>query len=346
MKQLRKPPPYCQGFVDRLGKARWYFRKPGFSRIPLPGLPWSPEFMAAYEDAKVGERAKVGKSKTIPGTISAVIASYYESPDYKGLSTSTRGTYRNMLERVRADHGDKRIAKLERKHIKRMMGDKAETPEAANNILRTFRLIIRQAIEMGLRRDDPTTGVKKLRTNSKGFTTWEEEHIAQFLAFHKPGTRAHLAFSLLLHTGQRRADIVRLGRQHMRNGMIVLTQQKTGADVAIPIHSDLASAIADAPNGNLTFITTAQGKGLTPESFTNWFRDCVKEAGLPEKLSPHGLRKAICRRLAEAGCTSHEIMAISGHKTLAEVDRYTKAANREKLAQSAMRALGGTRTRT
>lgn len=302
--------------------------------------------MAAYEEAKGGERTKIGKNKTIPGTVSAVIATYYESPDYKGLSISTKSTYRNMLERVRGDHGDKRVARLERKHIKVLMGEKAETPEAANNLLRTFRLIIRQAVEMGLRKDDPTIGMKKIRTQSKGFTTWEEEHIDQFLAQHKPGTRAHLAFSLLLHTGQRRADIVRLGRQHIRNGMIVLTQQKTGADVAIPIHADLRAAIDQAPNGNLTFITTAQGKGLTPESFTNWFRDCVREAGLPGNLSPHGLRKAICRRLAEAGCTSHEIMAISGHKTLAEVDRYTKAANRVKLARKAMEHLGRTETGT
>lgn len=226
------------------------------------------------------------------------------------------------------------------------MGVKAETPDAANNVLRTARLLMKQALEMRLRRDDPTIGIKKMKTRSTGFTTWEEEHIEQFLEKHKPGTRAHLAFSMLIHTGQRRADIVTLGRQHVRNGMIVLRQQKTGADVAIPIHADLQGALDSAPKGNLTFITAATGKPLTPESFTNWFRDCVNEAGLPPKLSPHGLRKAICRRLAEAGCTSHEIMAISGHKTLSEVDRYTKAANREKLAKNAMRALGGTGTRT
>ena len=81
---------------------------------------------------------------------------------------------------------------------------------------------------------------------------------------------------------------------------------------------------------------TAQGKPFSPAGFTNWFRDRVVEAGLPDGLSPHGLRKAICRRLAEAGCTPHEIMAVSGHKTLKEVTRYTVAANRTRLAEKAM----------
>ena len=44
---MRRPPPYCNGFLDRHGKARWYFRRAGFKKVPLPGLPWSPEFMAA-----------------------------------------------------------------------------------------------------------------------------------------------------------------------------------------------------------------------------------------------------------------------------------------------------------
>ncbi|NNE80539.1 MAG: tyrosine-type recombinase/integrase, partial [Silicimonas sp.] len=91
---------------------------------------------------------------------------------------------------------------------------------------------------------------------------------------------------------------------------------------------------------------TAQGKPFTPAGFTNWFRDMVREAKLPDGLSPHGLRKATCRRLAEAGCSPHEIMAISGHKTLSEVTRYTDAANRQKLAKRAMDSFGKIETGT
>ena len=62
----------------------------------------------------------------------------------------------------------------------------------------------------------------------------------------------------------------------------------------------------------------------------------ISEAGLPQRCKPHGLRKAAARRLAEAGCSASEIMAITGHKTLAEVERYTRAAEQERLARQAI----------
>jgi hypothetical protein len=71
--------------------------------------------------------------------------------------------------------------------------------------------------------------------------------------------------------------------------------------------------------------------------FGNWFRDQCNEAGLPKHCSAHGLRKAACRRLAEAGCTAHQIAAISGHASLREVERYTKAVDQARLAKDAIR---------
>ena len=53
----------------------------------------------------------------------------------------------------------------------------------------------------------------------------------------------------------------------------------------------------------------------------------------------HGLRKAAARRLAEALCEPHEIMSITGHRTLKEVTRYTEAFDRAKLGRSAMAKL-------
>lgn len=108
----------------------------------------------------------------------------------------------------------------------------------------------------------------------------------------------------------------------------------------IPLHPDLKALLDRLPLTNLTFLMTAHGKPFVAAGFTNWFHDMVKEAGLPAGLSPHGLRKATCRCLAEAGCSAHEIMAISGHRSLAEVTRYTVAARRKDLAARAMLALG------
>src|SRR5262249_53154850 len=107
--------------------------------------------------------------------------------------------------------------------------------------------------------------------------------------------------------------------------------------LAIPIAAALAAAVATAPN-NLTFLVTEHGKPFSPAGFGNWFKDCCREAGLPH-CSAHGLRKAAATRLANAGCSAEMVKAITGHKTLAEVSRYTRAADQQRLARMAMETL-------
>lgn len=333
---LRKPPKYCQGFVDRHGRPRWYYRRPGFRRVPLPGLPWSPDFMAAYENAKAGEQVKIGAARTVPGSINALIVAYYNSLEFKALRPISQATYRNVIERFRVEHGDKPAARMERGHIKSILAQFADRPAAANQLINVIRTLMRHALEAGLRTDDPTAGIRKLRSSTGGFKSWTEENIAQFQKAHPVGTRARLALDLLLSTGQRRGDVVRMGRQHVRDGVLTIIQSKTGSLVEVPIHDDLRKSLACLPNDSLTFLMTAQGKPFTAPGFTNHFRDLCAAAGLPVGLSPHGLRKAACRRLAEAGCSAPQLMAISGHKTLSEAQKYIETANRARLAKVGM----------
>jgi integrase len=147
--------------------------------------------------------------------------------------------------------------------------------------------------------------------------------------------------ALALYTGQRRSDLVVMGKQHIRNGRIHITQQKTKTKLAIPIHPELQAVLYGTPSDHLTLLTTAFGRGFTPAGFGNWFRAACDEVGLAKGCSVHGLRKAACRRLAEAGCSANVIAAISGHRTLKEVARYTTAADQERLADTAIRALSG-----
>ena len=119
-----------------------------------------------------------------------------------------------------------------------------------------------------------------------------------------------LAMDLLLLTAQRRSDIIRMGWQHVRGVFLTITQQKTGTEVSIPVIGRFADVLASAKRENLTFLMTAYGAPFTEAGFTNWFRDMVKEAGLPLGLSPHGLRKAACVRLADAGRSATDIMSI------------------------------------
>ena len=84
---------------------------------------------------------------------------------------------------------------------------------------------------------------------------------------------------------------------------------------------------------------TEYGKAFTPAGFSNWFSECAAKAGLPKNSSPHGLRKAAGRRLAEAGCSAMEIASITGHASLNEVERHTKSAAQGRLARAAIGAL-------
>lgn len=332
---------YVHEFIDRHGTVRRYFRKNG-RRIALPGLPGSREFMEAYQEALDGAakpRADIGAARTTAGTVSALIAAFYLSAGYKQLAAITQKTYRNRLERFREPHGDKRWAHIQTAHIRKLIDEVAERPGVANELLKTVRILARFAVERGYRADDPTHGLKTLKVKSEGFTTWSEDDIAKFEAHFDLGTRQRLALALMLYTGQRRGDAVRMGRKHVRDGVLSIIQSKTGTQVDIPMHPDLTAAIATGPVGLSHFLVTDYGKPFTANGFGNWFRDAVEDAGLPKGLSAHGLRKAACRRLAEAGCSTHEIMAISGHKSLQEVERYTRAANRERMAQTAMDAV-------
>jgi integrase len=118
--------------------------------------------------------------------------------------------------------------------------------------------------------------------------------------------------------------------------VLSVRQEKTGGALRIPMHTDLLAILDATPSSHLTFLATAYGKPFTAAGFGAWFRKRCDEAGLSKDCSFHGLRKAACRRLAEAGCSANEIAAISGHASLREVERYTKAADQERMARNAL----------
>lgn len=127
-----------------------------------------------------------------------------------------------------------------------------------------------------------------------------------------------------------------MGRQHLRATIWSSSRARQEARSGSPIEGRFKELLDDLPRDRLNFIVGERGLSLTAESFGNQFREWVKEAGLPVGLSAHGLRKAVCRRLAEAGCSANEIMAISGHRNHKEVANYTQATDAKRLAESAM----------
>ncbi len=312
-----------------------YFRRRGSHRVRLPGLVGSAEFNRAYEEALAAAPPPIGATKrSLPGSLSAAIAGYYSSHAFKCLSGETAAARRSILEKLREQHGDKPIAGLQRKHLLALLD--GLPPFAARNWLKAIRHVMQHALIHELIRENPALGVRLKLVKSDGRHTWSEEEIAQYEAHHPIGTKARLALALGLFTAQRRGDVVRLGPQHIRDGVLSVRQQKTGASLSIQVHPALRAVLDATPTGHLTLLVTKTGKSYGRNDFSDQFRVWCDQAGLPPECSFHGLRKAACKRLAEAGCTVHQIAAISGHKTLSEVERYTRAVDQERLAREAM----------
>src|SRR5262249_7447145 len=163
--------------------------------------------------------------------------SYFASPEFRTLKQSTQRAYRRTIERLCKEHGAKRVADLRREHVVRLIAARAEQPGAANGLRMALRVMMRHAIEIGLRADDPTREVRAIRTRTKGHHSWTDDEIAQFERHHPIGTRARLVLALLLYTGQRRGDVIRMGVQHIRNGALHVKKAKTRADLLIPRHT-------------------------------------------------------------------------------------------------------------
>lgn len=336
--------PYVTHYLDRHRKLRWRYRKNGLT-ISLGTDYGSENFIMRYSAAVKGERlqqGQVGKtsiSSPSPGSLSLAMDRWYLSSEFKRLGDVTQRGYRYIAERIRVEHGTKRVATLERRHIKSFMAAKADTPSAANNDLRVWRFVLDQALEDGLVTVNHARAIKKFQTGGDGFHAWTEEEITQFYQTHAEGSVAHLCMTLMLHTAASRADAVALGPKNLRDGRLRYSRQKMktrdGILVDIPLHPYLKKILDALPDGQTTFLQTSHGKARSGNGMGTAMRTWCNDAGLPQ-CSSHGLRKACSRRLIEAGATPHEMMAVSGHRTLAEAQKYAETFERSGAADRAM----------
>jgi site-specific recombinase XerC len=331
---------FVQAFIDRHGHVRHYFRRGGDKRVPLPGLPGSEEFMAAYAAALASvpdtKSAEIGAKRTLAGTVNALVVSYYRSAEWTGLNSGTQHNRRAHIEQFRAEHGDKRLVLLQREHIERMMA-KVPNVHARRTWLQAIRALLPSAIPLMLK-TNPADGIKGVRIpKTKGYHTWTDDEIQQYRDYWPLGTQRRLVMEFALEAVSRRSEVVRLGPQHIKNGRIRIERVHGSKPVDIPVTPELQAACDAMPKGNALYMVTMYGKPFTAKGLGNAFPKWAAEAGLPDICRMHGLKKGGMRRLAESGATGHEIMAISGHHKLAMVELYTADADRKKLADSGMK---------
>jgi integrase len=220
---------------------------------------------------------------------------------------------------------------------------RANTPHQARHFLDAMRGLFRWARDAGLVKADPTTGVSNpQRKKTDGFAAWSEADMVAYETRWPIGTRQRVWLDVMAYTGLRRGDAVRLGRQHVRNGVATIKTEKSGftLEVALPILPVLQATLDAGPCGDLTFIVGENGRPLAKESFGNLFKDACKSAGVLG--SAHGVRKIAATRAADAGATEAQLMAIFGWTDSKMAAYYTRTANRKRLAAEAMEKLCGT----
>ena len=354
--------PYVYEDVDRHGNVRMYFWRKGQRKVRIRAHPGTREFEAAYHAAKLqsenGELARGSADGPQPkrGTWRWLCVQYFGSVEYRRLGESTQRVRRGILEgtfdepiapNTKETFADFPLTRMGARAVKVLRDRKAASPDAANNRLKTIRCAFAWGLENDHVTGNPARDVSLLRVASQGHHTWTVEEVEQYERRHPIGTKAHLALALLLYTGTRRSDVVLLGRQHVRNGWIKFVQQKNRhrrpVTTELPILHPLQRVIDASTTGDLTYLVTGRGnRPFTPAGFGNWFRERCNEAGL-RHCSAHGLRKAGATIAAENGATAHQLMSIFGWLTMKEAERYTRAAERRRLAGDAAALLIPTR---
>lgn len=327
-------PKYASAFTDVRGKERIRLRRTGWRTDYITAAPGTPEFTEAYKAWERDGQIVTGQASIRPGSFDDVISRFYRSGEWSRLKPTTQEVYRGILERFRAKYGTRMVEGMTARHVATLIAGMQETPTAANNLKKRLAQIFDFAILLGIRTDNPARAVRSLRTRPGGHKTWQEEQIAAFEKRHPIGTTARLAFDLALYTAQRKSDVRTMGPQHVARGKIRVKQIKTGKELSIPIHRNLAESIAATATGHLAFIVSSKGAPYTYDAFGMWFMRRCREAGL-EGYSMHGLRKAASRRMAELGLSNQLIKSITGHTSDAEVARYTRDAEQERMAEEA-----------
>jgi integrase len=336
----RPRPPNLHRETTRHGKTIWYVRVDRGRRIRIRSEFGSPVFDAEYRAALDGKSVSDRKGGPALGSLAWLFDRYRETSAWAKLSLATRRQRENIMRGVLKTGGTTPCSQITRANIVAGRDRRAETPAQARNFLDAVRGLFRWALEAGHVKTDPTQGVANpSRPKGGGFPVWTESDVARYEARWPIGTKERVWLAVLLYTGLRRGDAVRLGPEHMQDGVATLQTEKSGGmvTVTIPILPVLADILQAGPVGPHTFICGARGDAFVKEGFGNAFKEAAKAAGVGK--SAHGVRKIGATRAAENGATVAELEAIFGWYGGGMASLYTRSADRVRLAKGAISKL-------
>lgn len=266
------------------------------------------------------------------GSLGWVLGQYRQSAEYRALKPTSRKTYEQAFDRLH-DFGQHDIQGLRRRHVLQIRDSLADTPATANSVVSALRQLCRWALDAEIIDIDPTARIKKLQLGE--WRRWTDDELKKF--YHETYEAMRRVMVLALYTGQRRGDLCRMVWSDIDGTAIRVTQQKTDARLWIPIHPTLQAHLAEWRKGTdtVTVLAHSDRKPWRPDMLSSAFSNEVTRLGMAG-CTIHGFRKTAAAKLAEAGCSTKQIMAITGHASLTEIERYTREAEQRGMAESAM----------
>lgn len=322
-------------YVTETKPGHFYYRRNGRYWGRLPGLPGSIEFATEYARLNASF-ADVGKTPAVPGTFDAMVEAYLASGEYRqNLKQKTKDAYRYDLDILRTRFGKFRVADIEVKHVLKMRDFFADKPGKANTLVRTLRVVFGWGIGRGLMKTNPAdlkgVNVKKLKIGAH--KPWAPAALAKFRAEGQP--HLVLAFELGLATGQRQGDLIRLRWDDISDGVVHVAQEKTGKELWLPVSKHLAGVLARAPRQAVTVLVNSRGTPwIKANPLAQAFGAEITRLGL-DGLVFHGLRKTAAVALADVGCSTKQIAAVTGQSDQM-VEHYTRGADQKRLAKAAV----------
>lgn len=329
--------PYLHIRSER-GRWRYRVRKDGKVKY-IPGNKHSreaedqpAEFWEAYNEF-TGKQAFAVSAEAATGTLHALVEEYRKTPKYKRLKSSTRVEYDRYLDRLVAEYGKWKMRALKPANVERIRDKHADTPRVADWYVQLLSMLCKLGIRRGYMTTNPAEGIEKLG-KSKSYDPWPAWMIEKILEAGTPQER--LAILLLLYTGQRRGDVAAMTWHDYDGTHIRVKQEKTGTSLFIKCHSRLKAALDETPKAGVTILVGRSGKSLSSKALGTALQRLTAAAGFKGAVQVHGLRANAAGALAEAGCSPHEIAAVTGHKSLRMVQHYSRGAEQKARADRAI----------
>ncbi|WP_455482537.1 tyrosine-type recombinase/integrase [Bartonella sp. B35(2025)] len=333
----KRRPPYLVRECIRHGKIIWYVRIGHGSRFRIEGTYGTQEFVDNYtlaiKEEQNGSSKTTKRTKLTEGSFDWLLNQYLQSMQWHNQSESTQKVKYRILNNVSKLIGDRSYKSIEKQHILDAVDRRRNTPAAARHFLTALNGLFNWAVDNALLSKNPALNIKAPKSfNPNGFTPWLEEDIDKYYRRWPHGTHERVWIDVLLYTGLRRGDAVRIGWKDVTDNVIYLKTEKSQfkTDVFLPILPELTETLKIGPIGDETFICGKSGNKLVKESFGNLFREACNAAGI--KKSAHGLRKLAATRAANSGATVSQLKAIFGWTEDSMTSLYTKTADRKRLA--------------